>query len=307
MREAMAQALEDGKRRERTDPVADTRGSRRSEQSQALMLDSVREKVGEPFPGAGLNRENAHAGLHQKNADAGRNRENTDTGRDRENADAQPEGKLRAERILALSPEKKAESVPSAEKPLGDAPDRLLQRIDTNGAAVSQGNRDSGAPQQTSAQDLNSLNRNVRQEIFSQVENGFLQNRQDGSHQLILKLNPQDLGQITLILSVKQGEVKALLRAEHGETATVLTEQLAELKASLEAQGLKVKELDVQTQLQNNEFAGQWNGAREHNLMQDAQERARMIRLSLLRRDTGGSPATPVTEQREQTGLHIVA
>jgi hypothetical protein len=76
----------------------------------------------------------------------------------------------------------------------------------------------------------------------------------------------------------------------------------------LEAQGLKVKELDVQTQMHNNDLTGQWTGAREHNLMQDAQERARMIRLSLLRREAdGAASAKPVGEPGEQTGLHIVA
>jgi flagellar hook-length control protein FliK len=289
MREAMAQALAEGRRKERNDPVADARGSRRSEQSRTLMLNSVREKAGGPLENAGKGREGE------------KNLRKEDSGR----AEAREEGKSRTERTerpAPAAPDKEGGSSSGAGKPANSALDRLLQRIDAAGAP--QAAQNPGAAQQAPAQDLNSLARHFRQEIFSQVENGFLQQAQDGGRQLTLQLNPQDLGQITLILSVHQGEVRAQIRAEQGETAAVLTERLADLKASLEAQGLKVKELDVQTQMQNNEFNGQWNGDREHNLMQDARERARMIRLSLLRREA----ATPAAlAAAPENGLHIVA
>ena len=139
----------------------------------------------------------------------------------------------------------------------------------------------------------------------------MLQNMQNGSRQLTLQLNPENLGTVTVILSVHQGEVKAHIRTENQESAAVLQEQMAELKASLEAQGLKVKELDVQTQLQDNSLANQWDGTREHNLMHDAQERARMERLSKMRREAGAESATTAQsiqhKHAEQNGLHIVA
>ena len=323
MREAMAQALEDGRRKERNDPVADTRGSRRSEQSQVLMLHSVREKVGEPFAPAvadgkaasltaavadGKAASLAAAAASQKSgslaaaaagekfgslaaAVAGERSANlaaqsaaegqseqsfAQSAPDRNKAEARPGSRTRT------LPEAGPDGNASGRRETGtSALDRLLQRIDAAAGAV-QGGQNSGTSAQASAQDLNSLSRNFRQEIFSQVENGLLQQAGNGGRQLTLQLNPQELGRITLILSVNQGEVKASIRAENGETAAVLTEQLAELKASLEAQGLKVRELDVQTQLQNGGFAGQWAG--EHNLMQDARELDRLIRLSHLRR-----------------------
>jgi flagellar hook-length control protein FliK len=313
MREAMTQALEEGRRKERTDPVADTRGSRRSEQARALMLNSVREKVGAPLESAGSG-QNAGgtftaAGLEQNSGESSaaagsrRNSGESFTRSGRDEADARPGENLRTDSLPA--PDKGAEKTSGAEKSADSALNRLLQRID---AAAAPGNQNTETSRQAPAQDVNSAARNFRQEIFSQVENGFLQNAGDGSRQLTLQLNPQDLGQITLILSVNQGEVKALIRAENGETAAVLTEQMAELKASLEAQGLKVKELDVQTQMQGNAFTGQWTGAGEHNLMRDARERARMIRLSLLRRETGDALRTaPGPQAKEETGLHVVA
>jgi flagellar hook-length control protein FliK len=314
MREAMAQALENGKLKERNDPVADTRGSRRSEQAQALMLHSVREKVGGPFADAASGEKSGSlaaaaasggksGSLPAESAPDGKSDESfAESAPDRNKAEPRSREGSRTESLSAANPDRNA----SSRRETGNsALDRLMQRIDA-AAGAPQGGQNPGTSAQASAQDLNSLSRNFRQEIFSQVENGFLQQAGNGGRQLTLQLNPQELGRITLILSVNQGEVKASIRAENGETAAVLTEQMAELKASLEAQGLKVRELDVQTQTQNNEFSGQWT--REHNLMQDARERARMMRLSHLRRETEAAARTiPGTGAAEETGLHIVA
>ena len=160
------------------------------------------------------------------------------------------------------------------------------------------------------AQNLNSIARNFRQEIFSQVEQGILSGTHSGTNRLTLQLNPVELGQVTVILSVHQGEVKATIRAEQQESAGILREQMAELKVALEAEGLKVKELDVQTSLREELTADQWDGHQEHNLMRDADERDRMMRLARIRRDTAGQRTESLesaARENEQNGLHIVA
>jgi flagellar hook-length control protein FliK len=162
------------------------------------------------------------------------------------------------------------------------------------------------------AQNLNSIARSFRQEIFSQVEQGILSGTQNGTNRLTLQLNPVELGQVTVILSVHQGEVKATIRADQPESAGILREQMGQLKAALEAEGLKVKELDVQTSLREELAADQRDGHQEHNLMRDAEERDRMMRLARIRRNAAGQ--TDQTEslesaprENEQAGLHIVA
>lgn len=279
MREAMMEALQAAKVKEKADAVSNARGARHLDQSEAMMHDSVLKKAA-------------------RNADF--------TGRDgTDSFDDSKGGRSRAERILAKGAEGKDETKSTDSSK--DILSRLMQRIDAAAAPQT-------APQQGSAnvpQNAQTLPQNFRQEIFSQVEKGILQNAQNGSRQLTLQLDPKELGQLTLILSVQQGEVRALIRTEQAESTTALREQMAELKSALEEQGLKVAELEVETKLRDDSFTGQWDGTQEHNLMHDSHERDRMMRLSQLRRDAaavpGGTDAMKPAAAAVENGLHIVA
>ena len=227
------------------------------------------------------------------------------------------DGKSRSERILStiddyrplrknVEGEKSVKTEGENPKTAGSA-DKLLQNVHVAADAVRP--EQSAAPQ---GQNLNDVARSYRQEIFSQVEQGILSGTQNGSNRLALQLNPVELGQVTVILSMHQGEVKATIRAEQQGSADVLREQMAELKTALEAEGLKVKELDVQTGLNEDSAANQWDGHQEHNLMRDADERDRMMRLARIRRDAAGETGRgetleSATQVREQAGLHVVA
>ena len=310
MRDAMSQVLQQKKVQENSGPVEDMRGSRRTDQSEALMQESLRKKTGDIFSKP---EDTAADGKLSLAAEQARRRDAHDAQQDahsdpRDRRDHK-DGQSRAERILATSDDKKSDRAQGKNGSGSEtALDRMMQRIDV--AAVTNTTvQPSG--QQVPAQDLNSMARSFRQEIFSQVENGILQNMQNGNRQLTLQLNPENLGQLTVILSVNQGELRAVIRADNQDSATVLSEQMAELKATLESQGIKVKELEVQTQLQDNSQADQWNGTRGHNELYDAQERARMTRISQMRREAGNDVGSAVLnghhESAEQTGLHIVA
>ncbi|MDL2207403.1 flagellar hook-length control protein FliK [Desulfovibrio sp. OttesenSCG-928-F20] len=279
LRDVIADILASKKSAELTAPVDDMRGTRRSEQSEALMQDSVRKNT------------NIDSLASQKEGQ----------GLDEEQADGRKQGKTRSERILETA----MDSVGGKESKEQQAPEsvRLTQRIEV---AV---NTQTGAQTVAQPQNMNASQAMThRQEIFSQVEHGLLQSVQNGGQRLTLQLNPSELGQLTVVLSMQQGEIRATIRAENPDAASVLREQLVELRQSLEAQGLKVKELDVQTGLQGNDFAGQWEGHQEHNLMRDSSERARLIRLTRIRRDAAheaGLQQTAVVA--DEAGLHIVA
>ena len=287
MRAAMNDALQASKLQKISEPVADKRGTLRTDQSEELMQASVLKKAGQN-------------NLMQADKDGKKDAE-----ADAEAFADSKKGNSRAERILATGPDGKVKEAKTSDAPK-DAISQLLHRVDVAGMTTQ--------PQQNAntAQNLNSLANSFRQEIFSQVENGIMQNAQNGTSQLTMQLNPGNLGQLTVILNVSQGEVRATIKADNQDTTNVLREQMAELKATLEAQGLKVKELDVQTQLKDNSFAGQGDGTKEHNLMRDSQERDRMIRLSQMRRGAGMDAGQgEVLESRAsstgKTGLHIVA
>ncbi|MDL2280178.1 flagellar hook-length control protein FliK [Desulfovibrio sp. OttesenSCG-928-G11] len=292
MRDIMADILATSKNAELSSQVSDARGNRRSEQSEALMQNSVRKNTG----------------MDDLRALAD---EQTEAGNNGDELGSRREGDSRSDRILATN----ADSAKKGQSGEGNgeqsALSRFAQRLEVTADSSFglQSNSQTGS-QNGAQQNTATLAANQRQEIFSQVEHGLLRSAQNGMQSLTLQLKPAELGQLTVVLSLHQGEVKATIRAENPDAASVLREQLAELRQALEAQGLKVKELDVQTGPQSQDFAGQWDGHKEHNLMRDASERDRMIRLARIRRDAA-SEAQAEPEFRAarvvDNGLHIVA
>ena len=111
-------------------------------------------------------------------------------------------------------------------------------------------------------------------EVYRQVESGAFRNLGQGVRQLVIRLDPADLGQISVILQVKGKEVQAVLRASNQETSHALGEQMSQLRAHLESQGLRVSRLEVQTQLADSQQQSQWQGAEQHNRYQENRELA---------------------------------
>ena len=285
MRAAMEEALNEAKLSKKADPSADAKGTVFSDASETLMQQSIEKNI---MAGFGTGRDGDHK-----------------DGSHRDDPSFVKDGMGRAERIMSKgSPE--SEAAAHTKSKGEEALNRLMQRIDATAQPQVPLQMD-GNTQQTS---LAQLAGRHRQEIFSQVEQGMLSNLAGGGSRLTLQLNPQELGQINVMLSVHQGEVRAVIRAENPESAAVLSEQMQQLKTSLEEAGLKVAELDVQTGLREDFTAQQWNGAEQHNQMQDAEERARERRLSGLRREAGRENEAGHTEIATRTGsngLHIVA
>ncbi len=282
MRDALKEAMQASKLKKMSDPTSDVHGSKGSELTeQTMQNDTLQKAVNSLVAGAGTAKEEENALFGTKNS-----------------------RKSRAERILApVTDEQQALVGPRKEKIRTDASSQLMYRMDTSPQHAQLAAAGKNA-------DLAGTAKKFQQEIFSQIEKGILQNAQDGTKRISLQLNPDDLGQLTLIMSVRQGEVRAVIRADHNESAAVITEQLAALRTALEEQGLKVAELEVQTQLPQ-DTTQQWNGSQQHNLMHEAQERARSGRLSQLRREAAGEHDTPVLHQNsasgDTAGLHIVA
>ena len=149
-------------------------------------------------------------------------------------------------------------------------------------------------------------------QVYQQVENGAFKNLGQGVKQLVIRLDPADLGQVSVILQVRGKEVQAVLRATNQETSLALNEQLGQLRTQLEAQGLKVGKLEVQTQLADSQSQSQWQGSENHNRYQENQELAMSAKrwrtlervAPDLARDVHNSPQR---EKLSQRGLDIFA
>lgn len=127
----------------------------------------------------------------------------------------------------------------------------------------------------------------VSNQVLSQVEQGMLTAMRDGTRRLELQLNPLELGAVNVLLTTsRNGEVSALLRPERAETASLLMQQMDQIRVNLEEQGIKVEKVDVQTQL-NDERGTTWQGMDQHNASQDEQSRSlgfdRLRRLNRVR------------------------
>ncbi|MDR0826660.1 MAG: flagellar hook-length control protein FliK [Desulfovibrio sp.] len=331
MRAALSAALDRARLEQRSAPVADTRGSRAAEQSEILMQKSVREKAGIDA-------------LLEGRDDAG-TKADKKTGADKK-ADAdkkaggqgnESSGQLKAAADKVLAGEKEAENKGSGkgDRDTGarnNAQDAFARTTTSETRTQTQNHAAATksevlfpnvvvdatvssplqfapqSPVQNSAANAQAY----RSEIFAQVEAGLLQGARQGMQRLTLQLNPAELGGITVVLRFHDGELRAGIRAERADSAEVLSQQLAELKSSLEEAGIKVAELDVQTSLAGNDFAGNGGNGAEHNLMSDAQERDRVLRLSRLWREEGEDAHTAergasAPWQTKEGGLHLVA
>jgi flagellar hook-length control protein FliK len=119
--------------------------------------------------------------------------------------------------------------------------------------------------------------------IMDQIQQGIFKNLGQGRSQMTLQLNPPQLGSISLMLHVHNNEVHATIKTMSSDITHAVQENMAQLKSSLEQQGLKVSRMDVQTQLRDDSHLqdGNWQGADQHN---EARERLRRGgRMGILR------------------------
>lgn len=110
-----------------------------------------------------------------------------------------------------------------------------------------------------------SLPSTLPSQTLNQIEQAILSSSRNGVQRLEVKLNPVELGAMTIALATnRQGEVSAVIRPEKEETAALINQQVDQIRAELENQGFKVDKVEVQTQLADQ--GGQnWQGAQQHN------------------------------------------
>ncbi len=105
--------------------------------------------------------------------------------------------------------------------------------------------------------------------VIKQVETAILKNLAGGGKRLTLQLRPEHLGSVNVMLSVKNSEVSAVIRADNTEAAKLIADQMESIRHSLEAQGLKVSKLEVQTQLPGQDNTGWQNLADQRKAFED--------------------------------------
>ncbi|EPR32936.1 Flagellar hook-length control protein-like protein [Alkalidesulfovibrio alkalitolerans DSM 16529] len=243
--------------------------------------------------------------------EAGRGRDGEQAGRERDPRDS-------SENLRDPRDTREANARASKDDPSGWK--TFFERLDERGGEMRQATVRFMEQAQLRAQDAAPKSENTAAKysdraIFDQIDKGLFKNLQNGASRLTLQLEPENLGQVHLTLQVQGKEVRALIRTEHQDVTRVLAEQLAQVRESLEQQGLRVTELEVKTGLSDNSLEGrQWTSTEQHNmeqqrqLMADLRNRMRVLRevigdTSMSRDQTGQSVAALLGEN----GLYVVA
>ena len=168
----------------------------------------------------------------------------------------------------------------------------LLGKVDTQSAAVTgrgstpayaaaQAMQAAHAAQNTSDVQDPSAVAPIGRQVAQQVEQGMLSTVKGGGTRLDLQLNPQELGSITVSLSVRNGEVSAVIRSEKSETNDIISRQVDAIRMNLEQQGLKVDKLEVRQETRQEQNSASWQDFNQHNSRQE--EDARREELSRLK------------------------
>jgi flagellar hook-length control protein FliK len=148
------------------------------------------------------------------------------------------------------------------------------QTTGSSGAASANSSADSSAGSSAGTENFS------RTEVLQQIQNGILRNLGQGTKQLTLELTPENLGRLNIVLQVRNSELTATIKSSSPETSHILNQNLAQLKDSLEQQGLTVAKLDVQTSLSENGMASNWSGSDTHNESQNQRETMQQNLLS---------------------------
>lgn len=151
--------------------------------------------------------------------------------------------------------------------------------------------------------------------LASTVQKGILQNLNQGGKQLTLRMDPPSLGKLTVVLQVHNNEVRALIRTENHDATKLVHDQLNLIKHSLEQQGLKVEKLDVQTQTNNDQNSNNWQGAEQHNLLQERNKDSLQAFMNMRKGRAAQAGGLAQDVQSEETGaqlahqqgLHLIA
>ncbi|MCQ2522270.1 MAG: flagellar hook-length control protein FliK [Lachnospiraceae bacterium] len=115
------------------------------------------------------------------------------------------------------------------------------------------------------------LSENAR-EIFEQVRDQIRANTNDGLTELQMKLNPENLGNVHLTLTAREGAVTAHFGTENDAVRQALEMQIAQLKENLEHQGVKVEAVEVT--VSSHGFEQNLEQGNEQNLTEEKEREA---------------------------------
>ena len=146
----------------------------------------------------------------------------------------------------------------------------------------------------------------ISRQVAQQVEQGMLSTVKGGGTRLDLQLNPQELGAINVTLSVRNGEVSAIIRSEKSETADIINRQVDAIRTNLEQQGLKVDKVEVRQETPQEQNNTTWQDFNQHNSRQEEdarrEELARLKNLATVRNSSSNGQISTLEQPVHSLG-----
>ena len=156
-------------------------------------------------------------------------------------------------------------------------------------------------------------------DIRDQVQNSMVSMAKNGVQRIEISLNPVELGQLNIALSIKNGEINATIQTEKPESASMINMQVDAIRAELENQGFKIEKIEVELGL-SQDHRQEWQGMDQHNSKRETTDNAqyfeRLRTISKLGGPNNGTLAhnmqdtgsmTSRSANNAMTGLHIIA
>ncbi len=156
-------------------------------------------------------------------------------------------------------------------------------------------------------------------DVRTQVQDSMKSMVKDGTQRIEISLNPVELGQLNIALSIKNGEISATIQTEKPESASMINMQMDSIRADLENQGFKIEKIEVEVGL-SQDSRQEWQGMEQHNSSRENSENAQYLEhlrsINKLGMTDGATLAHNMqsmgntasqTANSAMTGLHIIA
>lgn len=163
-----------------------------------------------------------------------------------------------------------SEAEPEMEKNLAEMPKSGEQQTQFSGVFAHQvktmSTLDNG-PTQAAAQQQPTAVKDQYQVISQIVNQAKLINFRDRS-EMVIKLNPEHLGEMTLKISVDNGSVTASFHTDNSDVRRLLESSMPQLRTDLANQGFKVDSVDIYAGLDHSLPDGQQQGGQQREAQQ---------------------------------------
>jgi flagellar hook-length control protein FliK len=148
--------------------------------------------------------------------------------------------------------------------------------------------------------------------FMRQIQDAVLKDLGQGTKQLTVQLEPENLGPVNVTLQLKGKEVQAVISSDNTDTVALIQDRMDSIRQTLEDQGLKVAKLEVRSSLADSQQFTHWSGAENHNQAQEQEARSQWLgRMRSMRPDDDflaqDMQTVAMGANNAQSGLHIIA